>query len=149
MLNISTILFSQETLKMDYDPIQFIGTWVGTSGDKSYEFDLQKHMLQEGTISIELILGSIKYREKGKVVREIPISNFESPLVGRTQYSDTIVILHYKDKEKGIKGLMNLTINTSDKNIVKWKLYEVPFSAKEEESNFDLPLEMILKRKEK
>jgi hypothetical protein len=148
MLNISTVLFSQETLKMDYDPVLFIDTWIGTSGDKSYEFDLQKQIVYEGKESIELILGYIKYLENGKVVRVIPIKELQSPLVGRTEYSDTTAVFHYKDKEKGLRGTVKLSINLLDKNTIKWKLSIISFSSKEE-SNFDIPREMVLKRKGK
>jgi hypothetical protein len=153
VLNISTVLFSQdtlkteETLKMDYDPAPFTGTWIGTSGDKSYEFGLQKGILSAGKASAEFILGSIKYLEKDKVLRTIPIliNNVETPLIGRT-HSDTTAVFHYKDKEKGLRGRVILTLDRDDKNTVKWKLGYAELSTKEE-TDFDLPQEMILKRK--
>jgi hypothetical protein len=159
MLNISTILFSQETTyKLDYDPASFIGTWIGTVGDKSYEFELQKRTVyvEKENASIELVLGSIKYLEKGKVVRVIPVKefpaeDFPAPLMGRKYSadktnSDTTAIFSYKDIEKGLRGTMYFTIEQDDKNTVKWKLGPGEWSS-EEEKNFDLPREMVLKRK--
>jgi hypothetical protein len=151
MLNISTVLFSQDTLKtektlkMDYDPAPFTGTWIGTSGDKSYEFGLQKQIVYKGRESLELILGFIKYLEKGKVVRELPVKELESPLVGLT-HSDTTAEFFYKDKEKELRGLVKLTLYPDDKNTVKWKLGREEWWWKEQ-PDFDLPREMILKRK--
>jgi hypothetical protein len=145
MLNISIVLFSQETLKMEYNPASFTGTWIGTSGDKSYEFGLQKQIVYEGRESIEFILGFIKYLEKGKVARYLPVNELKSPLIGRT-HSDTTAVFHYKDKEKGLRGLVKLILDPDDKNTVKWKLGMQEWSTIEE-ANFDLPREMILKRK--
>jgi hypothetical protein len=151
VLNISTVLFSQDTLKteettkMEYDPTPFTGTWIGTSGDKSYEFGLQKQIVYEGRVSVELILGFIKYLEKGKVVRELPVNELKSPLIGRT-HSDTTAVFHYKDEEKGLRGLVKLTLYPDDKNTVKWELGNHEWSAIGE-TDFDLPQEMILKRK--
>jgi hypothetical protein len=153
MLNISTVLFSQ---KLIYDHASFIGTWIGTVGDKSYEFELQKRTVYIDKKNVEgyleLILGSIKYLEKGKVVKVIPVEEFSAPLIGGYEYSvgktnsDTTAIFNYSDKEKGLMGRMYFTLEPNDKNIVKWKLGPAEWSS-EEQKNFDLPREMVLKRK--
>jgi hypothetical protein len=152
-LNISTVLFSQKTTyKLDYDPAWIIGTWIGTVGDKSYEFELQKRTVyvEKENASIELVLGSIKYLEKGKTVRVIPVEEFESPLIGSISIykknSDTTAVFNYKDIEKGLRGRIKFTLDPNDKNTVKWELGPGEWSS-EEENNFDLPREMVLKRK--
>jgi hypothetical protein len=163
MLNISTvlcsqdILCSQDTIKIDYYPASFIGTWIGTVGDKSYEFELQRQIVSADAKHndgyIELVLGSIKYLEKGKAVRVIPVEKFHAPLIGRKYSagktnSDTTAIFSYSDREKGLRGNVYLTLESHDKNTVKWKLGPGEWSS-EKEKNFDLPREMVLKRKKK
>jgi hypothetical protein len=154
MLNISTVLFSQETYKLDYDPASFIGTWIGIVGDKSYEFELQKQIVyvEKENVSLELVLGSIKYLKKGKIVRVIPVNEFQSPLIGAISIykrnSDTAAIFNYKDTEKGLRGRINFALDPNDKNTVKWKLGPGEWSS-EKEKKFDLPREMVLKRKKK
>jgi hypothetical protein len=157
MLNISNVLFSQDTIKMDYDPASFIGTWTGTVGDKSYEFELQRQIVyidaknNEGYL--ELVLGSIRYLEKGKAVRVIPVEESHAPLIGRKYSagktnSDTTAIFSYSDREKELRGNVYLTLESNDKNTVKWKLGPSELSLTKE-PNFDLPREMVLKRKKK
>jgi hypothetical protein len=157
MLNISTVLFSQDTIKIDYYPASFIDTWIGTVGDKSYEFELQKQIVyidaKDNEGYLELVLGSIKYLEKGKAVRVIPVEKSHAPIIGykysagKTN-SDTTAIFSYSDKEKGLRGRMYFTLEPDDKNTVKWKLGPSEWSS-EKEKNFDLPREMVLKRKKK
>ncbi len=150
MLSISTVFYAQEKLKQP-DPKNFLGVWVGSVGDLSYEFEFQeyKHYSKKDNLYVSLIHGSIKYIEKGKGKRVIPINTNNNPLHGFAD-SEVTARLLYEDMEKKLKGQVKLTIDTSDKKTMKWELgpREGVFAhASPSELEYDLPKTMTLKRK--
>ncbi|WP_296950059.1 DUF6705 family protein [uncultured Dysgonomonas sp.] len=148
---ISFSSFSQKVSRLSNDFKILEGTWVATSGNKSYEITFVKGTIYEKDmkITLESIFGSIKYLENNKVIKSTDINSLESiqlqvfhkdeGLKFEVRYNET-------DDNKVIHGKTYFDISTDGKT-AHWYMLRKISGLNSTKDNFDIPKELIFIRK--
>lgn len=148
---------SQDTIKRksDYFNDIFLGTWVATSGDYTYEIELKKRVVLYEIVNkyVISILGSIKKMQGNKVIyyREIRDTNVMAsdiaPLTG-SAYSSKLLSLFYDEPgENKELGKVEFVLS-DDRQTATWTLRgTVDLKINCNYDPFEIPLKMTFKRK--
>lgn len=144
---------AQEIFKLKYDTKKLEGIWVATSGSKSYEITFVKQTICfeeiDKNISIEAIIGSIKYLENNKVIKSVKIDGSKSSLIVYNRKPQNFRI-HYTERDNGKKicGRAYFDIDADGKTARWYNLYEVnAWDAEPKKEKFDIPKELTFKKK--
>lgn len=145
--------FSQESYKIDYDTKKLEGTWVATSGNKSYEITFVKQMICfekiDKNVSFEAIIGSIKYLDNNKVTKTVNTDGSNSSLIVYFRRPQEFTI-HYREKENGksISGRAIFEIKPDGKTARWYNLNDVnTWSDEPKKEKFDIPKELTFTKK--
>ena len=120
---------SSDTLKLKYNSIDFIGTWVSkVATNDTVEITLVKKVMYAKKMNqyFEAIVGSVKRIKNGHIVfyREIKENNIveESgiPLVGGAYRPDELIFTYWEGEQSNNNGLAYLT--RKDSNNAIWIL---------------------------
>lgn len=144
--------YSQETYKIDYDIKDLEGTWIATSGNKSYEINFVKKILSSDLVKTrsERVVGSIKYLENNKVIKTVNEDGYNSPLITYFRGpKPRTYTLHYTEEENGkeIYGFVNFDISPDSKT-AQWYLRSKIYVLKSTKENFDIPTELTFTKKQ-
>lgn len=145
----SIYCFSQKVYNSDYDTKVLEGTWVAISGNKSYEITFVKQIVYAEPIkaSMEVVIGSMKYWENNKIIKNVNLDGFESPINAYFRGLNKFK-LHYREKDNGkeIFGMVYFDINPDGKTARWYNLFkrQIPVSTKD---TFDIPKELTFTKK--
>jgi hypothetical protein len=149
----SLCIFGQKYSNKIGNRKELLGTWVATNGNKSYEIEFIKATYSHSYAKIkiensEIVVGSIKYLEDNKVMKNVEMKGFDSPINAYPGGDVLKFELHYSEKDNGlaIYGRVDFDISTDGKTALWHKLRKstVPNSTKED---FDIPKELTFIKK--
>lgn len=150
---VSACIFAQKVYKSDYDTKMLEGTWVATSGNKSYEITFVKGTIYERDmkITMEGVFGSIAYLENNKMIRSADIKGLGSnPLTVFYRGEDRKFNIRYSEFEDGkrINGNVRFDINPDGKTAHWYNLYKTRLWGQEiSKETFDIPKELTFTKK--
>ncbi|MDR1504986.1 MAG: hypothetical protein LBT43_21250 [Prevotella sp.] len=152
---ISLCGFGQEISKLSYDSKILEGTWVATSGNKSYEITFIKGTayLKKIKITLETMYGSIKYMEDNKVIKSTDISSLESiPIFVSYSGIGWKFEISYSEFGNGkrINGQVKFDIDADGTTAHWYSLYKTRLIDTENyapKEDFDIPKELIFTKK--
>jgi len=150
LIFISSALYSQEYNAMKYDAECLIGTWIGTSLNKSYEIDFKVSTISSEEINqtYEVILGSISILENGKIIKTIKKDGINSPIIAMPYEDNKFMILYKeKDERKNIHGNGYFDINIDEKT-ARWHSLIKAESFNPTKEDFDIPKELFFTKKD-
>lgn len=152
---ISLSSFSQKVSRLSNDFKILEGTWVATSGNKSYEITFVKGTIYEKDmkITLESIFGSIKYLENNKVIKSTDINSLESIRLQVFHKDEGLkfeVRYNEIDDNKVIHGKAYFDISTDGKTAHWYSLYKTRLWDIEKykpKEDFDIPKELVFTKK--
>ncbi|HML64856.1 MAG TPA: hypothetical protein PKC55_08525 [Dysgonomonas sp.] len=148
---ISFSSFSQKVSRLSNDFKILEGTWVATSGNKSYEIAFVKGTIYEKDmkITLESIFGSIKYLENNKVIKTTDINDLKSiALAVFSRDDDRKFEISYSEKDNNavIYGKVYFDISADGKTAHWYMLRKNPI-LESTKDNFDIPKELVFTKK--
>ena len=149
---------SRDTIKSESDRYNkfFLGTWVATSGDYTYEIELKERVVFYEIINkyIVKILGSIKKMQGNKVIyyREIRDTDVMkgdiAPLFGALQSSKLLSLFYEEPGENKELGEVEFVLS-DDRQIATWTLRgTVDLKVNCKYDPFEIPLKMTFRWKQ-
>lgn len=152
---ISLCSFGQDVSKLPYDSKILEGTWVATSGNKSYEITFVKCTVYERYMKVTLgaVFGSINYLENNVVIKSVNINGFESPLFAlcRDEEGEKFDIRYSEfGNSKRINGKVKFDIDADGKTAHWYSLYKTRLIDTENytpKEDFDIPKELTFTKK--
>jgi hypothetical protein len=149
----SICIFSQKDSKLSNEEKEILGVWEAASENKSYEITFVKGSVYSKDLktTMEVVFGSVKYLERGKIIKSADIKDFGSvPIIVHYGNGNREFNIHYTEfeNEKIISGRARFDINTDGKTAHWHSLYQVtiwePHVPKE---TFDIPKELTFTKK--
>ena len=149
---------SRDTVKNESDCYNnfFLGIWIATSGDYTYEIELKERVVLYEMVNkyVISILGSIKKMQGNKVIyyRKIRDTNVMvsdiAPLTG-SAYSSKLLSLFYEEPgENKELGKVEFVLS-DDRQTATWTLRgTVDLKINIEYDRFEIPYKMTFKRKQ-
>jgi hypothetical protein len=133
--------------KFRYDPTPFIGKWMATSGDNSFEIIIQKGQLYIEPMKqyMDALFGGIIYKTNGTVTRQVNI-NGENSIFRGAPTSNSIVTFQFIDNDRKMAGTGVMTLDPNNPQKATWKLRGVEWPKLRGEDwnevGFDIPTEL-------
>lgn len=152
---ISLYSFNQEVSRLSNDFKILEGTWVATSGNKSYEITFVKGTIYEKNMNItmEAVFGSINYLENNNLIKSADIKGLVyNPLTVFYSGEGLKFNIRYCEIENGkrINGQVKFDINLDGKTAHWYSLYKTRLWDTEKykpKEDFDIPKELVFTKK--
>jgi len=149
-LFLSLYSYGQRNPKLEYDTKEIAGKWYATYANKSFEIIFSKSIVYIDILneSYEVILGSIKYFENDKLIREAILDGIKSPLSANSiSNSPKNFSILYFENHKKLTGHAKFDIELDGKS-AKWHSLKKAESWGLQEGAFDIPKELIFTKVE-